>query len=208
MLNPSCQYGNQIFDEQGNEIYNEGRNLWNFAVEIKKRLDAGGKVESCISRESQDGESSLDAEVQMTRDLRCDCLVALHSDATGTSDPGGGTWTFFTGETHWDEEELRTLPYDLGDSLRLARLVQERTLAAIRTVYPEVLDRGVKEHWNRLRMLHAPLCPACLIEILFHSNGRECEILKDSHFHALVGAAIAEAIERYFDPPGGQELEQ
>ncbi len=205
MLNPSCQYGNQIFDEQGNEIYNEGHNLWNFAVEIKKRLDADGRVESFISRESRECESSLDAESQMTQDLGCDCLVALHSDATGTSDPGGGTWTFFTGETHWEENELAALPYRLEDSRRLADLVQSHTLEAIRRVYPEVLDKGVREHWNRLRMLHKPMCVACLIEILFHTNPFEREMLKNPVFQSLIGDAIARAILRYFGLPDAEE---
>lgn len=197
MLNPSCQYANQIFDEAGMEIYNEGHNLWMFAVAAKKHLDADGRVESFISRNSQDCESDLDAEARLTNDLGCDCLIALHSDATADGTPGGGTWTFYTGEEHLEEEELADLPYNLSDSLRLGQLVQANVLEAIRIVYPGVQDRGVLEHWYRLRMLHAPRCPSCLVEILFHTNPAEREILKAPSFQDLVGRAIAQSALRF-----------
>ncbi len=194
MINPSCQYGNQIFDEQGREVYNEGHNLWHFAVAVKRYLDADGRVEAFISRDAEDGPSDLDAEAALTNSLGCDCLVALHSDATADGSIGGGTWTFYTGKDHLSEDELAGLPYDLNESFRLAELVQDYTLRAIRPRYPEVLDRGVKQHWHRLRMLHAPQCPSCLIEILFHSNPIEREMLKDPDFQNTAGKAIAGAI--------------
>lgn len=197
MINPSCQYGNQIFDERGREIYNEGHNLWLFAEQVKHFLDEDGRVESFISRQSRYGPSDLDSEAALTRELKCDCLIALHSDATPDGTPGGGTWTFYTGPTHLSEEELRELPYRLEDSRRLAELVQSETLKAIREFYPASIDRGVQEHWHRLRMLHAPRCVACLIEILFHTNPREREILKQADTHRRVGKAIANAVLKY-----------
>ncbi|BCW99810.1 MAG: hypothetical protein KatS3mg024_2637 [Armatimonadota bacterium] len=198
MLNPSCQYGNRILDDEGRELYNEGKNLWLFAVEARKALDEDGRVEAFISRESQDAPSDLDSEAALTNRLACDCLVALHSDATADGTPGGGTWTFYTGRTHLSAEELANLPYRLEDSKRLAERVQGHVLQAIRSVYPEVQDRGVREHWHRLRMLHTPRCPSCLIEILFHTNPRERELLKQASFQSLVGQAVARAVLKYF----------
>ena len=198
MLNPSCQYGNQIFDDAGNELYNEGHNLWHVAQAVRKALEAGGRVDVHITRDSEGGESDLDTEAERTNKLGCACLVALHSDASSEpGQPGGGTWTFYTGKEHLSEEELANLPYTLEDSRRLADLVQAEALAAIRTIRPDVQDRGVREHWYRLRMLHAPQCPSCLIEILFHTNPEEREILKDPAFHDLIGKAIAGAILKY-----------
>ncbi|MCC6485800.1 MAG: N-acetylmuramoyl-L-alanine amidase [Armatimonadetes bacterium] len=194
MINPSCQYANQIFDKAGGEIYNEGHNLWLFAEAVEKALRADGRTEPYISRESQTSASDLDSEAALTNALGCACLVALHSDATADGTPGGGTWTFYTGEQHLSAEELESLPYDLKDSLRLAELVQRRTVQAIQPVYKDLLDRGVRQHWHRLRMLHAPQCPSCLIEILFHSNPVEREMLKDPALQTAVGSAIAGAI--------------
>ncbi len=194
MINPSCQYGNQVFDDSGDEVYNEGHNLWLFALVVKKYLDADSRVESFISRSAQNAPSDLDSEAAMTNDLGCSCLIALHSDATADGTPGGGTWTFFTGEKHLADEELAALPYRLEDSRALAELVQSNTLEAIRSMYKEVQDRGVREHWHRLRMLHAPKCPSCLIEILFHTNPLEREMLKRADFQDRVGKAIAKAV--------------
>lgn len=197
MINPSCQYGNQILDENGREVYNEGRNMWRFARAVEQELMEDGRVEPFISRTGEDAPSDLDSEAAMTRELGCACLVALHSDATADGTPGGGTWTFYTGEKHLSEEEMRSLPYDLTDSLRLAEAVQRHTLQVIQPRYPGHLDRGVQQHWHRLRMLHAPECPSCLIEILFHSNPVEREMLKDPQLQEAVGRAIAQAILEY-----------
>ncbi len=197
MLNPSCQYGNRILDGEGRELYNEGTNLWLLAVEARKALEEDGRVEAFISRDSQSAPSDLDSEAALTRQLGCDCLVALHSDATADGSPGGGTWTFYTGTAHLSPEELSSLPYRLEDSKRLAREVQEQVVAAIRTVYPDVQDRGIREHWHRLRMLHAPRCPSCLIEILFHTNPVERELLKQASFQRLVGQAVARGVLKY-----------
>lgn len=205
MLNPSCQYGNQIFDGAGTELYNEGRAMWLFAQAVKRELDSDGRVEVFISRQTQDGESDLDSEAALANSLNCDCLIALHSDATPDGTPGGGTWTFYTGPAHLSAEEQAALEYPLERSFRLAELVQGCTLQAIRSMYPEVENRGVREHWNRLRMLHAPKCPSCLIEILFHTNPAERELLKDSGFQALVGKAIAGAILTFLFEQAGRE---
>lgn len=200
MINPSCQYKNQIFDGAGNEVYNEGHNLWHFAVAVKKYLDADGRSEAFISRNSQTCESDLDSEANLTNQLGCACLVALHSDATPDGSPGGGTWTFYKTEKHLEPEEIDNHPYPLSESRRLADLVQTRTLTAVRAVYPQVKDKGVQEHWVRLRMLHKPQCPSCLIEILFHSHPTERELLKDSDFQDRIGKAIAAAILEYLFP--------
>ncbi len=199
MLNPSNQYGNQIHGEGGVELYNEGRNMWLIAEAIKRNLDADGRVETFLSRSSQSEETTLGQEARLTNELGCDLLIALHSDATGNNTPGAGTWTFYTGQKNLRPGELYGLTYDLGDSLRIAELVQSNTVDAIRKIYPEEIDRGVLEHWYRLYMIHQPKCPSCLIEVLFHTNPKERELLKDPAFQELVGKAISRAVLEYFN---------
>ena len=107
-----------FFDDQGREVYNEGA-TFGIAVEVKKHLDADGRVE-LHQPQSQDA-IDLDEEAQLTNDLKCDCLVALHSDATADGSPGSGTWTFYTSGTHLSDEELAAC-YNLQDSFRLAEV--------------------------------------------------------------------------------------
>jgi len=202
ILNPSNQYANRIRGEDGRELYNEGLNMWHYAVAARKYLKEDGRVEAFITRDTQSQVTTLRYEAMLANALRGDLLISLHSDATGNNTPGGGTWTFYTGPTHLSEEELASLPYPLEDSRRLASLVQAKVLEAIREVYPEVLDRGIREHWSRLYMIHQPRCPSCLIEVLFHTNPKERELLKDPAFQDRIGRAVAEAALEFLFPSG------
>jgi len=181
MLNPSAQYGNVIRAEDGTEIYNEGETLWDIAVKVKEELDRDGRVDAYLSRKGRRERSFLYQECDLAKMIGCDVFVSLHSDATGTDDPGGGTWTFYK------DEEGR----------RLAGIIQNHLIRAIRTVYPEVQDRGIREHWYRLYVLWYSGCPASLTEILFHTNPKEREMLKDPEFQRLVARAVAQGVLEY-----------
>ncbi|MGB9619779.1 MAG: N-acetylmuramoyl-L-alanine amidase, partial [Armatimonadota bacterium] len=98
MLNPSCQFGNVIRDENGNELYNEGVNMYDIALKVRDELVRDGRVEVFVSRASREQDVSLRCETELTRSLNCDALVSLHSDATADGTPGGGTWTFYADE--------------------------------------------------------------------------------------------------------------
>ncbi len=194
VLNPSNQYANQIKDKDGKELYNEGLNLWHYAVAAKKYLDADGRVETFITRKTQTERTTLRQESAMANEVGADCLIALHSDATGSREPGGGTWTFYTDVTRLRPGEGEQFRHDIGDSLRLARKVQSHALAAIRPFRPEIEDRGVRTHWYRLWMLYAPQCPSCLIELMFHTNPVERELLKRPDVQDAVGKQLADGI--------------
>lgn len=181
MLNPSSQYCNIIEDADGNELYNEGETMWDIAVRVKAALDEDGQVETYISRNARRQDSKLQEECDLAKKIGCDVFVSLHSDATADGTEGGGTWTF-----HADDE-----------GRRLGETVQSNVLEAIRTIYPEVQFHGVREHWNRLYVLHNCGCPASLTEILFHSNPKEREMLKDTVFQELVAHACAKGILEY-----------
>jgi len=181
MLNPSNQFANIITDEHGNHAYNEGMNMFLIAEQVQKYLQQDGRVDVFMTRSSQTQETTLQEETKLTRSLNCDLLLALHSDATGTSEPGGGTWTFY-----WDDEGKK-----LGNS------VNSHLIESIRSFYPEVLNRGVRTHWIRLWVIHEAGCPAALTEFLFHSNPKERELLKDPKCQDTMAKAVAQGILAY-----------
>lgn len=182
MINPSCQFGNVIRDESGGEIYNEALVMYDIALMVQEELRADGRVDAFISREARDQPTTLREETELTRGLACEVLVALHSDDTGTGEPGGGTWAFYADE---------------GESKRLAESVHAYLLEAIRRFHPEVRFLGVRTHWKRLWVLHESGCPACLVEILFHSNPTEREMLKDPDRQRVMAQAIAKGVLSY-----------
>ena len=69
---------------------------------------------------------------------------------------------------------------------------------AIRSFHPDVQFRGIRTHWNRLWVLHESGCPACLVEVLFHSNPAEREMLIDPLRRQTIARAVARGILHYF----------
>ena len=183
MINPSCQFENVVLGDDGQELYCEAHTMYDIAVKVREELIRDGRVDAFLSRASRTERTTLQAETDLTKSLGCDALLALHSDATGKPDePGGGTWSF-----HADEE-----------GKRLAECVQTPLLTALRSFHPEVVFLGIREHWNRLWVLHESGCPAALTEILFHSNPREREMLTNPERQDTIAWAIAEGILNYF----------
>lgn len=183
MLNPSCQFHNVIKGEEGVQLYNEARNMYDIALRVRDELRRDGRVDVFVSRAEREQDVSLRYETELTRHLNCDALVSLHSDATGKKDdPGGGTWTF----------------YATQEGKRLAEHVQMPLLEAIRSFYPKVQFRGIRTHWYRLWVLHEAGCPASLTEVLFHTNPAEREMLKDPACQEEMARAIARGVLDYF----------
>ena len=183
MLNPSCQFSNVVTNELGEEIYNEALTMYDIALTVQQELKRDGRVDAFVSRNSRTERSTLRRETQLARSLDCDAFVSLHSDATGEKDnPGGGTWSFYA-----DDE-----------GKRLAESVQTRLLESIRSFYPEVIFRGVRTHWKRLWVLHETRCPAALMEVLFHSNSKEREMLNDPDRQGIMARGIGRGILDYF----------
>jgi hypothetical protein len=185
MLNPSAQYWNLAGSEDPNhpDYYCEALNMYDIACRVRDYLVEDGRVDVFMSRSSRTEESTLKQETDLTRNLNCDVLVSLHSDATGTDDPGGGSWTFYA-----DEFEGK----------RLGECVQMPLLEAIKTFHPDVLFRGVRTHWYRLWVLHEAGCPASLTEFLFHSNPVEREMLKNPEYQDIMAKAFARGILDFF----------
>lgn len=183
MLNPSNQFANQIWGPNKEELYNEGMNMYAIAEKVQKLLMADGRVDAFISRNAQTQRTTLGQETQLCRALNCDALFAMHSDATGTDDPGGGTWTFFAGD----------------EGKRLADSVQPEVIAAMRrSFHPDVKDMGTREHWYRLWVLWEGGCPGALTEFLFHTNPKEREMLKNPADQQIMAEATAKGILKYF----------
>jgi hypothetical protein len=183
MLNPSNQFANQIFGDKKDELYNEGMNMFMIAEKVQKILQMDGRVDAFISRNTQTQVTTLGQETRLTRALGCDMLFAMHSDATGTSDPGGGTWTFYNGE----------------DGKRFADLVQNELITAMKgSFYPDVKNMGTRLHWYRLWVLYEGGCQGALTEFLFHTNPKEREMLKDPKDQEIMAQAVAKGILKYF----------
>ncbi|MBP5738645.1 MAG: N-acetylmuramoyl-L-alanine amidase [Abditibacteriota bacterium] len=182
VLDPSDQFRNIIWGDNNEELYNEGKNMYEIAELTYKKLKEDGRVDVYLNRDFRDQEVKLSYEAKLGRRIGCDAFVAFHSDANNNTEMGG-TWTFFR-------------PTGRDESQRLANCVQYALLDAIRTFYPEAKDRGVKEHWNHLHVVYNSYCPAILTETMFHTNPVEREYLKNKQDKLAEG--YARGILKYF----------
>lgn len=182
MLNPSNQFGNQIHGSDKEELYNEGMNMFAISEKVQRYLQQDGRVDVFLTRNTQTQRTTLGRETELCRALNCDLLFALHSDATGTSDPGGGSWTFYAGD----------------EGKKLADAVQSELVGAMKSsFYPEVKNMGTRTHWYRLWVLYQGGCPGALTEFLFHTNPKEREMLKTPAYQDVMAQAVAKGILKY-----------
>jgi N-acetylmuramoyl-L-alanine amidase len=79
----------------------------------------------------------------------------------------------------------------LNESSRLAELVQ----AEMRTRFPELEDRGVKQ--AGFYVLNGAFMPAILIEVAFISNQEEERLLRSPAFRREASQAISAAVRRF-----------
>jgi N-acetylmuramoyl-L-alanine amidase len=138
-----------------------------------------------------------------------DLLVSVHQNAFywpdgSRADDVGGTVTFFNVHRSFADQNRR-----------LASLIQEELVTALRGIGHEVLDRGIQlDHeleadpeGGRFLILLGPKSerimrpsemPGVLSETLFMTHDRESELLQDSHVLGTLAEAYAVAIDRYF----------
>lgn len=168
-LSPSNQQ-----DNNGANGYNEEKGMHYLASLVKPRLESQG-----FTVFISDPSFTLEQVVNDSNDKGVDLHVCLHSDATGTNEPGGGTTSFSYS--------------DNGDSRKLALLLYKY----IAPLSPSN-DHGIQSRPGLYELKHTK-APAALIENFFHTNAQEVE-----HFRANIDKyanAITLAVCEYFEVP-------
>jgi N-acetylmuramoyl-L-alanine amidase len=160
-------------------------------------------------------------ELQMRLDLineaEADLLLSIHQNAfyggAGVqSDRVGGTVTYYCAERPFGE-----------DSLRLAELIQEAIIGALREVGHDPMDRGVQpdivldesnkpgKHLILLgpesgRAVRPSQMPGVLSETLFITHYHEAVLARDPEVLDRLAEAYAEAIVAYFEGEPDQAM--
>ncbi|WP_264843939.1 SH3 domain-containing protein [Caldinitratiruptor microaerophilus] len=131
--------------------------------------------------EGEKERAELDYRTFVANALGADLFLSVHANAGGALQ---GT------ETYWSAQN-----YNAGRSRRLAALVQEELVRELGRP-----DRGVKEAlFYVIRYSHAP---SALAEVAFVSDPTEAQLLRDPAFQQRAAAALARAVERFFEGPG------
>jgi N-acetylmuramoyl-L-alanine amidase len=115
----------------------------------------------------------LGGRVALANNAKVEVFVSIHTNAGG----GHGTETY-----HYPGS---------AKGKRLAERVQRAVVGEL-----GLTSRGVKE--SSFYVLKATAMPACLVEVAFHDNVLEEQLLKEPAFRARAGFAIASGIMDYF----------
>jgi MYXO-CTERM domain-containing protein len=130
--------------------------------------------------------------------------VAWHTNACGTTScTARGTETYVYGTNPPDG----TYQFSgVAGSDALAQAVHGEFIQDIRGVWdPHVQsptqwnNRGIRSaYFGELNPGHNPETPAILLEVAFHNNATDADVLKDPYFRYLAARAIAQGIIKYY----------
>jgi len=176
--------------------YQERTVNWKIAVKLRDLLEnAGATVILTRLGEFEDAtppeewepgidEYSGDLAKRTAWSYQAHAFISIHND-WHSNRQAAGTTSYICGST-----------LNASESTRLAELIQKHATASLGT-----FDRGVRDaNFFVNRESH---CPSVLVEVMYLSNPREENLLKQSYVQDAAAQGIFKAIEQYFSPAAG-----
>lgn len=203
-----------------------------FGTTLREQLEAGGRYRVVMTRDD-DRFVPLAERVRIARAEGADLFVSIHADSLTQAQEVRGA-TIYTGSERATDAESAKLAAkeNQADSVAGLESVEEvqdvagilmdlakretRTFSAVfaRNLV-EKLGGSVKMHKVPLRsagfrVLSAPDVPSVLIELGYMSSPRDAELLASAEWRSRAVAAVASAIDLYFErerAPAGKAAE-
>ncbi len=189
------------------------------AIELKRQLERTGRYNVVITRQS-DIFIPLGERVEIGRRGKADLFISLHADAIHDKSIRGGT-VYTLSETASDKEAAALARkenkadiiagVDLGKQSRevtdiLIDLMQRETMnysIEFASLLIPRMERSVRMRTNShrfagFRVLKAPDVPSVLVEMGYLSNAQDTRYLKSEQGRREIAAAIAAAVDAYF----------
>ena len=176
--------------------YQERTVNWRIAVKLRDMLEAAGAA-VILTRlgEFEDAtppedwkpdidEYSGDLAKRAAWSHKAHAFVSIHND-WHSNPQTAGTTSYICSQT-WNTCESR----------RLAALIQKHLTASLGTV-----DRGVKD--SNFFVNRESACPSVLVEVMYLSNPREENLLRQDYIQEAAARGIFRALEEYFSPASG-----
>jgi N-acetylmuramoyl-L-alanine amidase len=190
-----------------------------FALDVKTRLEATGKVEVRLTRDD-DSFVALGDRVRQARQWGADLFVSIHADSVKQDFVRGATvYTNAERATDADAAAL-ALKENSADAVagledeaekdEIMSILADLTRRETRTFSLAAADHLVRELSGTTQMirnphraasfmvLKAPDVPSVLVEIGYLSNADDARLLTSEDFRARVSTAVSGAILRFF----------
>jgi len=190
-----------------------------FAFELKKKLEASGKVDVAMTRQD-DTFVPLGDRVRIARDQAADLFVSIHADSVRQNDVRGAT--IYTLSDRASDQEAAALADKENASDAVAGLDLDRQTDEVSDILIDLTRRETKNfsvsfannlvselssttrmirnphRFAGFRVLKAPDVPSVLVEIGYLSNEQDEKLLTSAEWRGRVTDAIGAAVTRFF----------
>ncbi|HVL73129.1 MAG TPA: N-acetylmuramoyl-L-alanine amidase [Beijerinckiaceae bacterium] len=192
-----------------------------FAQRLRQRLQESGRYRVVLTRE-QDVFVSLDDRVRIAREAGADLMISIHADSISTAPYVRGL-TVYTGSERASDlesarlaerentadaaggvegrngsDEVADILHDL--TLRETRGLSNRFAGTLVGALESVMRLNRNPHRQAgFRVLRAADIPAVLLELGYLSSPKDMDLLTSDEWRDRSSAAMASAIERYFE---------
>ena len=195
--------------------------VYEYAVELQKRLEAKGRFKVVLTRHG-DEFVSLDDRVRLAREAGASLLISIHADMLGGKDAYVSGATVYTcSERASDAEAARVAAHenaadkaagveDKAQAPGVADILFDLEKRETRA-YAHLFSRGVvaelqgktplnnnPERSAGFVVLKAPDFPSVLVELGYLSNAKDVQAMNSPEWRARTASAMADAVERFF----------
>lgn len=127
-------------------------------------------------------DEPLWSRVKFVNEQKPDILISIHSDAHGN----GREWSPANGIGTWISKKASSNSHKLADSLNNALICNFDGVAK---------NRGIKK--ANFAITTRTNCPAVLLELGFHTNKEEVQLMVTDEWRERIVKSIVEAVEEY-----------
>lgn len=192
-----------------------------FALDLKARLEATGRVEVRMTRDD-DSFVALGERVRIARNAGANLLVSIHADSVKQDFVRGATVYTLSERASDAEAAALAIKENSADAVagledpveadEVTDILVDLTRRETKNFALSFADGLVRELSTATRMirnphraagfivLRAPDVPSVLVEVGYLSNADDAKLLASDDFREKMSTAIAEAILRFFAP--------
>lgn len=202
--------------------------VYQFAAELKAKLEAGGRFRVVMTRDG-DQYVSLEDRVKAAHDANAQLLISIHADTLTTSAQEVSGATVYTCSDRASDAEAARIAERENSADKSAGAdakVQDAGVADIlfdlkrreTRTYAHLFSRGLVarlQKTGRLNhnpersagfvVLKAPDFPSVLVELGYLSNAADVANLTSAEWRDKATTAMTEAVQRFFAPGGATE---
>ncbi len=197
--------------------------VYDYALELKRRLDATNRFKVVLTRHG-DEYVSLEDRVRIAQEANAALFISIHADALSAAGADVSGATVYTCSEHASDAEAARIADRENAADKAAGVEQRAQAAGVADIlfdlkrretraYAHIFSRGVVEQLQgaaRLNrnpersagfvVLKAPDFPSVLVELGYLSNAQDVQALKSLDWRAKTANAMANAVDRFFAP--------